>query len=395
MWCVRLALIRMGADEMRYTGLCGLILAALLICGCGRIELQDAAIPLSVGADLKDDQIDLAICLANPLPAEKATSNEPQFMVLNSGGQTFSEAIRNASLSFSDYPLWSHLDVSIVGENLARTDMALALDFITRNRYVRKDLLIVVTHKATPAEVLNIKPVLAPHPPTAIKKMLKIQEIETGIYTPVNYTEILHRFLTSGIEPVIPMITIDRSGPEEKFLLDGMAVFKGRKMIGSLDENESRGFRLMRPGYIRGGLFIIPSPLNRENLVTLELSRSQAKITPEFKDNQIKMEIKIKAEGNFYEQSGTDNLFSAQIFKQLESAAEEELTRQMLDSIHKAQELNSDIFGWGEMVYRSDPRLWKTLEPEWDQVFPAVQSDISVDFSLRRSYLTDKSFVFR
>ncbi|WP_046495336.1 Ger(x)C family spore germination protein [Syntrophomonas zehnderi] len=380
---------------MRHIGLCGLILAALLIGGCGKIELQDTGIPLSVGADLKDDQIDLAICLANPLPTEKSTDNEPQFMVLNSSGSTFSEAIRNISLSFSDYPLWSHLQLSIVGENLARSDMSLVLDFITRNRYVRKDLLIVVTHKVTPAEILSVKPILAPHPPTAIKKMLKIQEAETGIYTPMNYTEILHRFLTAGIEPIIPMITIDRSGAEDRFLLDGMAVFKGRKMVGILNENESRGFRLMRPEQIRGGLFIMPSPLNRKNLVTLELSRSQAKITPVFKDNQMIMKIQLKAEGNFYEQSGTDNLFTEPMFKRLEAAAEQELTQQILDSIHKAQELNSDIFGWGEMVYRSDPRIWKTLEPKWDQIFPAVQSDISVDFSLRRSYLTDKSFVFR
>lgn len=394
MWCASRHPIRMEDSKVPYKLLGILIISALLISGCGKVELQEAAIPLSVGADLKDDQINLAICIANPVPTEKTSGDEQQFSVLNSNGKTFSEAIRNASLSFANYPLWSHLDLSVVGENLARTDMALASDFITRNRYVRKDLLIVVTHKVTPAELLSVKPILAPHPPTAIKNLLRIQETQVGIYTPVEYTELLHRFLTPGIEPVLPMITIDKSGQEDKFLLDGMAAFKGRKMVGSLNEDESRGYRLMKPGYIRGGLFMVPSPLDPQDLVTLELSRAQSKVTPVVQD-RIKMKISVKAEGNFYEQNGTDNLFTPTAFKLLEKAAEQELTRQMQASVHKAQELNSDIFGFGEKIYQLDPQLWKTLHPQWDDVFPTIECEFQVQFSLRRSYLANKTFVFR
>lgn len=372
-----------------------LLFIVLIISGCGKVELQNAAIPLSVGADLEDHKIALAINVANPVSPEKATSGEPQFTVLTSTGQTFSEAIRNASLSFSNYPLWSHLELSIVGEKLARTDMSLVMDFIVRNRYVRKNLLVVVAHNATPEEILSVKPLLEPHPPTAIKHLLQIQESQLGIYTPIEYTELLHQFSSPGIDPVLPMITIDKSGPAEKHKLDGMAVFKGKKMVGILDESESRGFRLMRSGMIQGGLFLVPSPVNQENWVTLELSRSQSKITPQYQGNQIKMKIDINAEGNFYEQSGSDDLFSPEMFKQLEKIAEKELEQQMTSSILKAQGLNSDIFGWGQMIYRDNPKLWKRLAPEWDQIFPAVQSEFNVTFSLRRSYLTDKAFVFR
>ena len=80
---------------------------------------------------------------------------------------------------------------------------------------------------------------------------------------------------------------------------------------------------------IAGGLFLVPSPLNNDTWITIELSRSQAKITPQIQGREIKMQIEISAEGNFYEQGGSGNLFSLEMFKQVEKASEQELGRQM------------------------------------------------------------------
>jgi len=100
-------------------------------------------------------------------------------------------------------------------------------------------------------------------------------------------------------------------------------------------------------------------------------------------------------EGNFYEQSGGGNLFTPEAFKQVEDATEQELKRQIAMTIRKAQTLNSDILGWGYSIYRSEPDTWEMVEADWDQIFPAITYEIEVEFDLRRSYLTDKSFVFR
>ncbi|HZK87261.1 MAG TPA: Ger(x)C family spore germination C-terminal domain-containing protein, partial [Syntrophomonas sp.] len=92
---------------------------------------------------------------------------------------------------------------------------------------------------------------------------------------------------------------------------------------------------------------------------------------------------------------GGGNLFTPKIFTKIEQAADQELKRQMAMSIRKAQSLNSDIFGWGYSVYRSDPATWKAIEKDWDQRFPEIPYELNVEFDLRRSYLTDRSFVFR
>lgn len=370
-----------------------LLLFIFFLSGCGKIELNTAAIPLALGTDLKGDKIMISAQMANPVSPEKSLGESPPFTVITASGKTIAEATRNSSLYFSSIPLWSHVQLSVLGEALAKKGAP--ADFLARNRYVRKNNLLVVTHNASPEQILNVKPYLESYTAMAIKRLLKIQQYQLGIYTLTDSNDFLQKLSNPGIEPLAPMITIKKNGAEERLQLEGSAVFKGRKMIGSLNELESRGYSLMSPNRERGGLFLIHSPLDPGQWVTLELSQSQAKITPIIQGQQIKMKIEIKAEGNFYEQGGGGNLFTPKIFKQIEQAAEQEFKRQMSMSIRKAQALNSDIFGWGYSVYRADPKVWKKVEADWDQRFPEIPYEFDVEFDLRRSYLTDTSFVFR
>ncbi|MDD3024869.1 MAG: Ger(x)C family spore germination C-terminal domain-containing protein, partial [Syntrophomonadaceae bacterium] len=156
-----------------------------------------------------------------------------------------------------------------------------------------------------------------------------------------------------------------------------------------------RGYRFMRPDMIQGGVFAIRSPLDETNWVTLELSRSQAKITPVFQNSDIKMKIVIKAEGNFYEQGGSGDLLTIKELPRIEEAGSQVIKSHISACIDKAQSLESDILGWGQMVHSSNPELWKEMQADWDSIFPTITSEIEVKYEIRRSYLTDNSFIFR
>ena len=107
------------------------------------------------------------------------------------------------------------------------------------------------------------------------------------------------------------------------------------------------------------------------------------------------MKIKIDAEGNLYEQGGTSDLFTRETFMQVEKACENEVARQLSTCIQKAQLLNSDFLGWGQMIARTEPEIWKSAGPQWDNIFPAVPYELDITFKIRRTYETDKTFVFR
>lgn len=370
-------------------------LLALLVTGCGTTEINKSSIPLGFGADYKNHKIVFTTQIANPSSPEKGSGNEPQFVVQSTTGATVAEAARRVSLSNPQYPLWSQSSLMLWGEDLARSDLSIFMDFVSRNRFVRKNIPVVVTHNATVEEILNTKPLATSYTATAINDLLQTQQTELGIYTPETLMEVIDRFATPGIEPVIPMITLKKGVSGQQLLLENMAVFRDRRMVGILNEKESRGYRFMSPRMIQGGLFVVPAPAASGNLITLELSRSKAVIKPEIVGQNLKMVIKITGEGNFYEQSGTAQMFTPKNFQLLQDNANREIESEISSCIAKAQSLDSDIMGWGSIVHSACPEVWKQVGPQWERYFPQVQSEITVQFDIRRSYLTDRSFVFR
>lgn len=64
----------------------------------------------------------------------------------------------------------------------------------------------------------------------------------------------------------------------------------------------------------------------------------------------------------------------------------------MKSSIKKAPDkFKSDIFGFGEVIYRSYPKEWKRLEPNWPQEFANLKVNVNVKARLHRLGTTSKS----
>ncbi|HOL16241.1 MAG TPA: Ger(x)C family spore germination C-terminal domain-containing protein, partial [Bacillota bacterium] len=58
------------------------------------------------------------------------------------------------------------------------------------------------------------------------------------------------------------------------------------------------------------------------------------------------------------------------------------------DILSRAQELKSDIFGFGNLIYRKNPRLWEKIGPRWDEeIFPRLKIDLKVNFVILRAGL--------
>lgn len=391
-----------------------LLLNSITLCGCyNRLEVNDSVVVTGYGADIKEGKnvftIQMALPQARP---EGGMPLQPQSLVVSETGYGWARTARKLFLSIPRTPLWSMATVFVVGEDLAREDIGLITDFCTRNRFLRSNLILLVARGASPEEVMQVDMPPENYSAIALEKMVRTQEAQIGIYTPVTLGDFLEKLASPAIEPVIPQVVIKTAGKQKRLKLEGSAVFKGHKMVGSLNEQETRGLRYMSPFMISGGLFtvsILPGGeiggggynvsgelrAELENVVTLELVRSQARIEPVIAGDKIKMKIKIEAEGNLYEQQSSRDFASQEMIKKLEEAANQTIKKDIQACIGKAQLLNSDILGYGSAVSHKFPREWERLETNWYQSFSRVQSEISVDFKIRRSYLVDKPFEIR
>ena len=379
-----------------------LLFSLFFTSGCwNQLEVNETAEADGIVFDLDGGQPSFSVQLAKPLTKDQAGSAAAQPLNITQTGRTYSEAARKLMLSLPRLPIWSHAGVVIFGNELASSDLARAVDFIARNRNVRKSALVFVSKGATGRECLDAEVPLETHSSAALKRLIRIEEQQLGIYMQVTLNDFLENLATPGIEPVAPQLIVQEVEGKKQLRLDGTAVFKDRKMVGSLNESESRGFRFLSPKRINGGLILINSPLagdslNNDKMISIELTRSQASVSPQIDENGIiKMKIDIEAEGNFYEQTFSGDILTLDNIIRIQEMVNESIKGDINASIMKAQGLDSDIFGWGQSIYRHDPALWEQIENNWPAIFAGVQADITVNFDLRRTYLLDHSFEFK
>lgn len=365
--------------------------------GCyNRLELDDSVAVTGFGVDVEGEQKVCMVQVASPSgKPEGGGAKKVDTIVLKEKAASFAQAGRQMTLSFPRTPVWSLATTILIGERLAREDLALLSDFISRNRFIRPNMLVFLTTGTTPEEVMQLKTPPENHSLLALVKIIRGQQSHTGIYMPVTLREFRSKYAAPGVEPVLPQVKIEEADGEKTLRIQGVAVFRDRRLVGELDENESRGLRLLDAGENRGGLVTVNLSGNRETgaleeMVTMEIIRSLARCTPRInQDGTIEMLIDIEADGNLYEQTTTENLQTTENLVRLEQLTSSAIKEDVMACIRKAQLLGSDIFGWGEMISRQNPALWQQLEADWPSHFSAIKIRAEVRYSIRRAYLLE------
>ncbi|MDR1616885.1 MAG: Ger(x)C family spore germination protein [Syntrophomonadaceae bacterium] len=374
-----------------------IIFMLTLLSGCQGNEIPDLIFSIGIGVDWQDNQIELTSEFIKPTATKEDSREDSSAVILSGKGRTLAEASNLLSDFLPQTPLWNHVSIVLLGENLCKTDVALVSDYLTRTTEIKHNIPLLVISGSNPEEIFKTKPVLETYLSTSLARTLKNEEKQLNMYKPVLMYEFMRKLITPGIEPVLPQIKKVKDGEKYILSLDGLAVFKGPRMIASLNEAESKGYHYLTGKNINSGLLLINNPEDPGYFITFELTKLAAEIKPliEKENQRITMLIQVHADGNFYEQSGGGDLLRLDKYPQLEQMAEDKINAYISNCIDKAQNINSDILGWGQLINQADTHFWGGIAPQWDTMFPAVNYQLQSDFIIRRTYLTSKSYYFQ
>jgi len=373
----------------RWLGLIGVISMCLLT-GCwDRVELTDVALIKGVGIDrLGDGTIEVTVEIAVPQVQSQGGSEGGAALgsgglmkvVTRSGkGKTISDALEHIQEQLPRRLFWGHSEVIILNEKLVREGIREQVDYFVRSPKPRIRSYVFVT-KEKAKDLLSLQTLL--YSPSEI--LWDMAESKTLMN--VTLVDVL-QMLDSG-DVAIPLVTKvppqkGKKPNETTAYIYRTAVFKKDKMIGSINDELTRGVMWIRNEGKDTQIALLPE--GEKGYISLTLLRKETKLVPKIKGDKWEITVKTRTEGAIVANETNIQVKSPEEIKALEKQLAKQIEERLNKTVQKVQkEQKADIFGFGEAFERKYPKEWREAKDEWDEIYPQVDVKLDTDATILR-----------
>ena len=369
-----------------------LIIICMFLAGCWNyreIESLSIIAGVAVERDPKNDDFILYIEII-----EAGGSTQEQTMeskIIESRGETMFDAVRSAINASGKRLYWSHAQIVIISEDIAREGILEVLDWFYRDAEPRLTLHLMVARDASPKDIISS---------TGITNKIRSFEIDDKIengdsvakYAHVDLYEAVKMLRSQVSYAYLPSITTKKQDEIEISEICGTAVFKGDKLVGFLDMQDTKYF-LFIIDEIQGGLLVNKNVQdNPDANISLEVFDSKTKVKPVYSEGKITISIQIKTEVAIGECGPHVNMGDKSGVTKIKEDMQEFLEENIVRVIHKVQsEYDSDIFGFGQLIYQEMPDVWEQYKDNWDDEFKDLTLQVSSEIMIRNAAHSTKS----
>ncbi|MGI6318157.1 MAG: Ger(x)C family spore germination protein [Dethiobacteria bacterium] len=324
------------------------------------------------------------------------------FWVVEAEGETVFNAIRTMELLSTRMLFWSHMETVVFSEEFARGGLRPALDFIERE----------VESRPTPHPFVaqgDIKKLLESEYPLEQLGGVVLRKQYTSIFSEGSvvpevdsFRLLFQRLSRPGWELILPRAEVLEAGGDERSpssqinpaRISGAAVFRGDRLAGFFNDRETSGY-LWITGNIKSASLTMKCPGNEEKLLTVSVTESSTRLEPEIEGSDIRFKLFIAAEGRI-EDYGCEKLpMEEEYLSSLGRRMAETIRSEVEMALDKARELKADVFGMGNIIYRTKPKEWARLEGRWEELFPQIKVDIEIEALIERPGLVGEPLKIR
>ena len=168
-------------------------------------------------------------------------------------------------------------------------------------------------------------------------------------------------------------------------------MFRGDKLIGWLDENESRAYCNIVGKAKRSVDYV---NYNKNTHVSVDLTMDKTNIKVSLSDGKPVINVMLSTEMDISTATGNVDFTKKENQDKLISLINEKFLDSGKKRLEKAQhELKTDIFGFGESIHRKYPKVWNELKDDWDTEFSKLQVNFIFDTKIKDVGLILKSII--
>ena len=390
-----------------------MILITIFLSGCwNKKELNDIAIISAMAIDKNDDgTYTKTIQIINPGNVAGGLQGggggqSPAVSVYSATGQSVLDAHFNATSKVSRRLYHSHANLLVISEELAKEEgITTILDAFERDPEIRTTLKVVIAHDTKAGDLLKTLTAIDKIPAEKVNGTLRITELTRGEQIEVKLQDLISTLSSDGQEPVLSGFRMKgkvKQGKDiknvQKSELDttleayGLAVFREGKLIDWYQGETSRGVVWILDKIKETNVKLDWG--GEKNRLVYTVIRQKAKVSANTNKPLPVITIRIRAEGDIREVRKPINLDDPTIILDLEKELRKEIKMELEKVVKKTQQNKTDIFGFGEVIHRSNPKQWERLKSDWNEnYFPKLTVQVEVEAFIRRSGLRKNSYL--
>jgi len=375
-----------------------ILISCFYLTGCYNYrELNELSIASSIGLDKTENGVSVTVQVINAKKEgsdNNSSSNFAKIIAFEAEAETVQEALRSIVTQIPRRLYLNHLTLLVIGEDLAKEGLDNHFDFLARDPESRKEYHVVVAKDAKANDVLKILTGLETVPSEKVINSLNATNQYMATVSEVTLNDFLDQLLDDKQEISLPVIKIvgneeegeqkeslETSTPKANLIIDGMAVFKDNKLIGYLDDSESKTLTFLKDD-ISNALISYYCSETEKNVIELNNSSTDIEVSK----NELKVKISVKGNGNISEINCPVDLEKEETIEEITESINKRIEEKLTEGINNIiNKYNTDVLGFRLSFYRTNPNYYKTLEDNWYQEhFKNLEFEIKADIELEQ-----------
>ncbi len=352
-----------------------LVCQILLLSGCwSSHEVNTLGITVCIGIDKTENGYLVSMQILNPATiASDKSAKESPIVIYSVEVNNMAQITGKIMLQLSRKINNAHLRLVVFGEDVAKEGIENILDYLARNHEFRTDYYFAVAKNSTAKEILGILTPIETVPGVDVYNSIKISEEEWASVKSMRIIELINSIMADGKNPVLTGIEIDKNNRVDSnttevlertdgyslLKLSDSGAFNKDKLVGWLDEDESKGYN-----YITGNVKrTVEDAQIDEAKITSAIMKAKSDTKVYLSENEPFIEVKIRIEQNIVSIEGKFEISSKEQKRLLDEMFAVEIKSLCEKALNKAQkELKTDIFGFGEIIHRKYPKMWEKMK---------------------------------
>lgn len=357
--------------------------------GCwDREEVNSLAIVTSAGFDrTKDGAVELTLEIAAPRMKQsgKAQSGDKkegggQTIIRTAVGKTAAEAQGRLQMMLPRTIYWGQLQLVVVGEALAKNGLREQFDYLVRDNEIRLRVLSFVT-RGKVSDFFE-----SPYLLEQTKADFLQGEATRVFRKPLTLNQLVQHLSSEENGVTLPFIDVsqERKGSDGEMYIKGYAVFNRGRMVGTITGESFLAAKWVM-NQLKNDVQTVHLGEGPQSRISLIMITANSRLIPSRKEEEWQMNIRINSEFSVLQNTTDLVMADPKEAHKLETAMAKHIRELVEQTVEDAKRMRTDIFGFGEAIYRKNPKEWNKLASRWDRVFSRLKVKVEADVNLRRT----------